>query len=348
MKLRGIIPPVVTPFTADQELDLPGLRKHIDFMLARGVHGIFVLGTTGEFYALEEWEKQRIVADAIAHVANRSPVFVGTGAETTREVIRLTKMAEREGAAGVSVITPYFIKPNQNELADHFRKVAESTKLSVVLYNNPATCGGLSIEPETVAKLAEIPNIIGIKDSSGDLQNTIEIIRQTPREKFSVLNGRDTLILAALQAGAQGAIPASCNIAPDLCVGIYESFVHGEIEAAPGVSGAAPSGAHGDEPRYREQRREGSDGAPRAQRRADALTGCSVRRRSEGKTQSDSGEGRTSGLNHATTRAIRRTGFGRSHTVRFRQRGQSRRDRTARRAARARWRYRRVRWGHDG
>lgn len=232
MKLRGIIPPVVTPMTAEQELDLPNLRAHIDHMLVKGVHGIFVLGTTGEFYALDESEKQTVLAEAMTHVAGRSPVFAGTGAETTREVIRLTKIAQKEGAAGVSVITPYFIKPNQNELFDHFRRVAESTSLPVVLYNNPATCGGLSIEPETVAKLAEVPNIVGIKDSSGDLQNTIEIIRQTPRDKFSVLNGRDTLILAALQAGAQGAIPASCNIAPELCVGIYDSFAKGDIEAA--------------------------------------------------------------------------------------------------------------------
>lgn len=235
MRLRGIIPPVVTPMTADQELDLPGLRKHIDLMLAKGVHGIFVLGTTGEFYALDDREKQAVTADAVAHVARRSPVFVGTGAETTREVIHVTKMAEKEGAAGVSVITPYFIRPNQNELADHFRRVAESTSLPVVLYNNPATCGGLSIEPDTVARLAEVANIVGIKDSSGDLQNTIEIIRQTPREKFSVLNGRDTLIFSALQMGAQGAIPASCNIAPELCVGIYESFVKGDIDAAKGL-----------------------------------------------------------------------------------------------------------------
>jgi 4-hydroxy-tetrahydrodipicolinate synthase len=230
--LKGIIPPVVTPFTAEEELDLPRLKSHIDYMLARGVHGIFVLGTTGEFYALDEREKQSVAATAVAHVKGRSAVFVGTGAETTREVIRLTKMAEREGASGVSVITPYFIKPTQTELLDHFRRVAESTAIPVVLYNNPATCGGLSIEPETVARLAEIPNIIGIKDSSGDLQNTIEIIRQTPREKFSVLNGRDTLILAALSCGAQGAIPASCNIAPDLCVGIYTAFAKGEINAA--------------------------------------------------------------------------------------------------------------------
>jgi len=230
--LKGIIPPVVTPFTAGHELDLPRLKTHIDFMLSHGVHGIFVLGTTGEFYSLDEREKQSVIATAVAHVNGRLPVYAGTGAETTREVIRLTNMAEREGVRGVSVITPYFIKPTQAELHDHFLRVAESTRLSVVLYNNPATCGGLSIEPETVARLAEVPNIIGIKDSSGDLQNTIEIIRQTPRNKFSVLNGRDTLILAALNAGAQGAIPASCNIAPVLCVGIYNSFVTGDSVAA--------------------------------------------------------------------------------------------------------------------
>ena len=230
--LTGIIPPVVTPFTADHELDLPRLKTHIDFMLSHGVHGIFVLGTTGEFYALDEREKQSVIATAVAHVSGRSPVYAGTGAVTTREVLRLTSIAEREGARGVSVITPYFIKPTQAELHDHFLRIAESTQISVVLYNNPATCGGLSIEPETVARLAEVPNIIGIKDSSGDLQNTIEIIRQTPRNTFSVLNGRDTLILSALMAGAQGAIPASCNIAPELCVGIYQSFATGNLTVA--------------------------------------------------------------------------------------------------------------------
>ena len=232
MRLHGIIPPVVTPMTADQELDLPGLRAHIDYLLSHKVHGIFVLGTTGEFYALDEREKQAVIAAAVEHCRGRSPVYAGTGAETTREVVRLTKMAEKEGADGVSVITPYFLKPNQAELADHFRRVAEATSLPVVLYNNPATCGGVSIDPDTVARLAEVPNIIGIKDSSGDLQNTIEIIRSTPRDRFAVLNGRDTLILAALDAGAQGAIPASSNIAPDLCVGIYESSVRGDREAA--------------------------------------------------------------------------------------------------------------------
>jgi 4-hydroxy-tetrahydrodipicolinate synthase len=232
VKLTGIIPPIVTPMKDDESIDLEGLRRHIDFMLARQVDGIFVLGTTGEFYALDEQEKHAVTAAAVAHCRGRCPVYVGTGAETTREVLRLTRMAEAEGADGISVITPYFIKPNQQELFDHFRRIAQSTSLPVVLYNNPATCGGLSIEPDTVARLAELPNIIGIKDSSGDLQNTIEFIRKTPSDRFSVLNGRDTLIYSALLIGAQGAIPATCNIAPEFCVGIYRSFLQGDLAAA--------------------------------------------------------------------------------------------------------------------
>ena len=116
------------------------------------------------------------------------PVYAGTGAETTREAVRLTRMAEREGVDGVSIITPYFILPNQQEIYDHYRRIAETTSLPVVLYNNPATCGGVKIDVDTVARLAEIPNILAIKDSSGDLQNTNEMIRVVP-ERFSVLDG---------------------------------------------------------------------------------------------------------------------------------------------------------------
>lgn len=229
--LHGIIPPCVTPLLSDESLDLPGLKRHIDFLIGKGVHGIFVLGTTGEFYALDDAEKQAVIACAVEYVKGRVPVYAGTGAESTREVLRLTKMAEREKVAGVSIITPYFLKPTQAELIDHFRRVAESTAVSVILYNNPATCGGINIDPPTVAKLTELPNVIGMKDSSGDMQNTLETIRQVP-SRFSVLMGRDTLILPALTFGAKGAIPASSNIAPALCVGIYESFRKGDTASA--------------------------------------------------------------------------------------------------------------------
>jgi len=215
----------------NEDLDIPRLKWFLDHLISAGVHGIFVLGTNSEFYAMDEDEKQRVIATAVEHVRGRVPVYAGTGAESTREAIRLTKMAEREGVQGVSVITPYFVLPSQAEIADHYRRIAECTSLPVVLYNNPATCGGVKIEVETVARLAEIPNILAIKDSSGDLQNTNEMIRAVPKT-FSVLMGRDTLIYPAMIFGAKGAVPATGNIAPHLLVEIYEAFQRGDHAAS--------------------------------------------------------------------------------------------------------------------
>ena len=231
MRIHGIIPPVATPMQANEDLDLPRLKWFLDHLIAAGVHGVFVLGTNSEFYALDEREKQEVVATAVAHVNRRVPVFAGTGAETTREVVRLTKMAEREGADGVSVITPYFISPTQQEIYDHYRRIAEQTALPVLLYNNPATCGGVKIDVDTVARLAEIPNILAMKDSSGSLENTFECIRVVP-ERFAVMMGRDTLIYPALMMGACGAVPATGNIAPRLLVEIYERFRKGDLEGS--------------------------------------------------------------------------------------------------------------------
>jgi 4-hydroxy-tetrahydrodipicolinate synthase len=231
MRIHGIIPPVATPMQANEDLDLPRLRWFIDRLLKAGVHGIFVLGTNSEFYALDEREKQEVIATAVAHVNKRVPVYAGTGAETTREAVRLTKMAEREGVDGVSVITPYFVMPSQSEIYDHYRRIAEHTSLPVLLYSNPTTCGGLKIDVDTVAKLAEIPNILGIKDSSGDMQNTVEYIRVVP-DRFAVLQGRDTLIFPSLLMGARGSVPATANIAPALVVAIYEAFQRGDLAAS--------------------------------------------------------------------------------------------------------------------
>src|ERR1700720_1011086 len=143
LAIRGIVPPVATPMRPNEDLDLPRLRWFLDHLIDNGVHGIFVLGTNSEFYALDEREKQEVIATAVAHVNKRVPVYAGTGAETTREVVRLTKMAEREGVDGVSIITPYFISPTQPEIFDHYRRIAANTALPVVLYNNPSMCGGL-------------------------------------------------------------------------------------------------------------------------------------------------------------------------------------------------------------
>ena len=231
MQVRGIIPPVATPMQANEDLDLPRLRWFLDHLIANGVHGLFVLGTNSEFYALDEREKQEVIATAVTHVRRRVPVFAGTGAESTREVVRLTKMAEREGVDGVSVITPYFISPTQGEIYDHYRRIAESTSLPVILYNNPATCGGVKIDVDTVARLARLPNVVAIKDSSGDMTNTLEYIRVAP-PTFAVLQGRDTLIHPSLLFGAKGAIPASANVAPAICAEIFDAFERGDHAAS--------------------------------------------------------------------------------------------------------------------
>src|SRR5438552_5897234 len=136
LAIRGIVPPVATPMRDNEDLDLPRLRWFLDHLITSGVHGIFVLGTNSEFYALDDREKQEVIATAVAHVNKRVPVFAGTGAETTREVVRLTKMAEREKVDGVSVITPYFVNPTQKEIATHYRRIAEATSLPVVLSSN--------------------------------------------------------------------------------------------------------------------------------------------------------------------------------------------------------------------
>src|ERR1700704_5186193 len=127
MRIEGIIPPVATPMQANEDLDLPRLKWFLDHLIGEGVHGVFVLGTNSEFYAMDEREKQEVIATTVEHVRGRVPVYAGTGAESTREAIRLTKMAEKENVQGVSVITPYFISPSQREIFDHYRRIAEST-----------------------------------------------------------------------------------------------------------------------------------------------------------------------------------------------------------------------------
>jgi 4-hydroxy-tetrahydrodipicolinate synthase len=214
-----------------EEVDLPRLRATLDRLLATGVHGLFVLGTTGEFFSLDENEKQAIVAAAVEHTKRRVPVIAGTGGVSTREAVRLTRLAEREGVDAVAVITPFFLNPSQQELTDHFRRVAECTKLPVLLYQNPSMTGGVKLDVETVTRLSEIPNVVGMKDSAGDLSNLIEYVRAT-KPGFAVFQGRDTLIEPALANGAVGAVPATSNIAPHLAVAIYDAHRRGDAAAA--------------------------------------------------------------------------------------------------------------------
>ncbi len=224
----GIIPAMVTPLNDDESVDEPALRRLTNYLIGAGVHGIFAVGTQGEAYALTPAEKQKVVEVVVDEVRGRVPVYAGMGAITTNETIALTQMAERAGVDAVSLITPFFISPSQEELYEHYAAVAARTSLPIVLYPNPGRTH-VNLSADVVARLSRIDNIVGIKDSSGDLTNTTEYIRRTGPD-FSVLMGRDTLIYAALLSGAKGSIAATANVAPALIVEIYDAFKAGDLE----------------------------------------------------------------------------------------------------------------------
>ena len=227
---HGIIPAMVTPLTADDQINEPALRKLTDHLIEAGTHGVFAMGSQGEFWALSPDEKQRVWEVVVAQAAGRVPVYAGTAAVTTRETISLTALAEKAGVDGVSVLTPFFVSPTEDELYEYYRAVAQSTKLPVVLYSNP-TRTGVKLSPPLLARLAQIDNVVGIKDSSGNLELAAEYIGSTP-DDFAVLMGRDTLIFGGLMYGAAGAIAATANVCPALVVSIYERFQAGDYDGA--------------------------------------------------------------------------------------------------------------------
>lgn len=229
---KGIIPPVITPFDADGAVDYKVYRQMIRFLIDNGVHGIFSMGTTGEFYALDNNEFRRILEVTVDEAAGRVPVYAGTNHITTRGVIELVKICEDVKVDAVSVLTPMFVSQTQDELYAFYKTVAESTPLPIIIYNNrPKT--NVTVEPSTVAKLAEIPNIVGVKDSTGDFTNSEEYIRLTRhRDDFHVLLGRDTLIYAGMCYGASGAIASCANVAPRVVADIYDKYVAGDLKGS--------------------------------------------------------------------------------------------------------------------
>lgn len=227
---KGIIPAMVTPLDDRDRINEPVLQSLVGYLIDAGVHGLFAIGSQGEFYALTIEEKKRIAELVVRETNGRVPVYIGTGAVTTRESILLTAMAENVGADAVSIMTPFFISPSEDELYEHYAAIARSTRLPVLLYSNPGRAH-VNISVKLVARLSEVDNIVGIKDSSGDLSLTAEYIRNTD-SGFSVLMGRDTLIYGALMYGARGAIAATANVAPRLVVEIYEAYIRGDFKQA--------------------------------------------------------------------------------------------------------------------
>ena len=232
--IKGIIPPIVTPMSADESVNIPELRNQIERQIAGGVHGIFPFGTNGEGYILDEEEKAEIIRVAVKTVNGRVPVYAGTGCVSTRDTIRMSRKAKELGADVLSIITPSFAAASQEELIQHYETVANAVDMPILLYNIPARTGN-KLLPETVAKLAkDVDVIMGAKDSSGDWDNLQAYIRLTQDldKGFKVLSGNDSLILKSLQAGGAGGIAGCSNVYPHVLSSIYNLFVEGKIEEA--------------------------------------------------------------------------------------------------------------------
>lgn len=194
MEINGIITAMATPLTEEGPVNVEGVNQLVNHLINGGVSGLFVLGTNGEFYSLSKEQKLSLAKAAVDAADGRVPVYAGVGGINTEEVISLAKEMKPIGVTALSVITPFLIQLTQDELIEHYEKVADSSPLPVLMYNIPANTK-LNLEPVTVAKLAKHPNIVGIKDSSGDLDQMEEYLNVTKDEDFSVLVGSDSRIL---------------------------------------------------------------------------------------------------------------------------------------------------------
>ncbi|RMH04844.1 MAG: 4-hydroxy-tetrahydrodipicolinate synthase [Nitrospirae bacterium] len=225
----GSLVAIVTPFRHGR-IDEPAFRELIEFQIANGTHGIVPCGTTGESATLSPQEHERMVALTVEAVNHRVPVLAGTGSNSTEEALAFTKHAKVAGADGALLITPYYNKPTQEGLFRHYATIAEAVDLPMVLYNIPSRTG-VNLLPATVARLAKLPNIVGIKEGSGSLQQVSEILYQCGGD-FTVLSGDDPLTLPMMALGAKGVITVTANIAPRDMAAMVNAALDGKMDAA--------------------------------------------------------------------------------------------------------------------
>lgn len=230
-KFHGVVPAMATPFTTDYRVDEPRVRALVDDYISAGVHGLSVAGSQGEFFALSQDEHVRLLEASMKAIDGRVPLYAGTGAVTTRDAIRVTQAAEAMGADLALVITPYFAQPSQDELVEHYTAVARSVRIPVMLYNNPPRTS-VNVLPTTLARcMAAADNVVGMKDSSGDLTQAIEYLLGAPRPAL-LFSGRDTISLAMMMHGGQGTISPAANVFPRTQVRLYDALRRGDIAEA--------------------------------------------------------------------------------------------------------------------
>ena len=226
----GLGTALVTPFAKDGSIDEPAVRRLVRRQIDAGVHFLSPCGTTGEAPTLSQGEKVRMVELVVDEAARRVPVLAGAGGHNTRDVIALAQECERVGADGILSVTPYYNKPTQEGLFQHYEAIAASTSLPIVLYNVPGRAG-VNLEVATVTRLSALGNIVGIKEASGNLVQMSEIVASTP-DDFFLLSGDDPLALAVMAIGGRGLISVASNAVPGEMVQIIELAEKGDFAAA--------------------------------------------------------------------------------------------------------------------
>ena len=229
---EGVYVAIVTPFK-NGNIDEEALRRLIDYQIAGGVDGVVPCGTTGESATLNHEEHDQVIRIAVGACKGKIKVLAGTGSISTHEAIELSQSAKKAGADGLLQITPYYNKPNQEGLYQHFSSIAGNIDLPIILYNVPSRTS-VNMSPETVARLAKIQNIVGIKEASGSLQSISKIINDCGKE-FTVLSGDDPLLWPILAIGGKGVISVTANILPTKVVAMCKAAAKGNIKEAQSI-----------------------------------------------------------------------------------------------------------------
>ena len=231
--IKGVVVPIITVIDKEEKIEEAGMRAQVEYCIRGGLHGILAFGSNGEFYQIEEDEMERGLKIMVDQAAGRVPVYFGIGAINTKKCVRLAKMAVANGASCVSVLQPMFLAPTAEELFLHFKTIAGAIpETPVLIYNNPGRVG-YGIKADMVDRLAhEVDNIVGMKDTSGDITLTEECVRRCRDVNFKVFGGKDTLLYASLCVGAVGGVCTAGNFMPNLICDVYEKYVAGDISGA--------------------------------------------------------------------------------------------------------------------
>jgi 4-hydroxy-tetrahydrodipicolinate synthase len=229
-RFQGTGTAMITPFKSDGSVDEKALRRFVDFQIDGGVDMLLPCGTTGEGATLDENETDRVLQIVIEQSRRRVPIILGAGSNSTAKAVQMTKRARRAGADGVLSVGPYYNKPTQQGYYEHFKAIAEADDIPVIVYNVPGRTGG-NIEARTMLRLAEIPNIVAVKEASGNLGQIMEIIRDAPTD-FRVLSGDDALALAVVAVGGDGVVSVVSNETPSMMSGMMDAALEGNLSKA--------------------------------------------------------------------------------------------------------------------